>query len=144
MCFGGTAATGATIISSTSITATTPAHAAGAMNVVVANTDGKSGTLSGGYTYSAVIPPPNATSITPNTGPTSGGAAVTITEQDSNRSNGIYRRDRRRGSHGGRQHVDHGDDTGSRDGCGKLVVANPDGQSDKLANAYTYVTYRQP
>ena len=42
---GGTAATGVTVVSSTSITATTPAHAAGAVNVVVTNTDGQSGTL---------------------------------------------------------------------------------------------------
>jgi hypothetical protein len=49
---GGTAATGVTVASSTSITATTPAHAAGAVNVVVTNSDNQSGTLSSGYTYS--------------------------------------------------------------------------------------------
>jgi hypothetical protein len=50
---GGTAATGVTVVSSTSITATTAAHAAGTVNVVVTNTDGQSGTLSGGYTYTS-------------------------------------------------------------------------------------------
>ena len=50
---GGTAATGVTVVSSTSITATTAAHAAGAVNVVVTNTDSQSGTLSGGYTYTS-------------------------------------------------------------------------------------------
>ena len=35
--FGGTAATGVAVVSATSITATTPAHAAGAVNVVVTN-----------------------------------------------------------------------------------------------------------
>jgi glycosyl hydrolase family 16/IPT/TIG domain-containing protein len=49
--FGGTAATGVTVVSSTSITATAPAHAAGAVDVVVKNTDNQTGTLSGGYTY---------------------------------------------------------------------------------------------
>ena len=34
---GGTAATGVTVVNSTSITATTAAHAAGAVNVVVTN-----------------------------------------------------------------------------------------------------------
>jgi hypothetical protein len=48
---GGTATTGVTVVSSTSITATTPAHAAGAADVVVKNTDNQTGTLSGGYTY---------------------------------------------------------------------------------------------
>ena len=48
---GGTAATGVTVVSSTSITATTAAHAAGAVNVVVTNTDAQTGTLTNGYTY---------------------------------------------------------------------------------------------
>jgi hypothetical protein len=51
--FGGTAATGVSVGSSTSITATTPAHAAGAVNVVVTNSDGQSGTLNNGYTYTS-------------------------------------------------------------------------------------------
>ncbi|MGA9800313.1 MAG: IPT/TIG domain-containing protein, partial [Terriglobales bacterium] len=74
---GGMAATGVTVVSSTSITATTPAHTAGAVNVVVTNTDTQTGTLSGGYTYTN--PAPTVSSITPNTGTASGGTAVTIT-----------------------------------------------------------------
>jgi len=50
---GGTAATNVVVSNSTTITATTPAHAAGAVNVVVTNTDSQSGTLTGGYTYSS-------------------------------------------------------------------------------------------
>src|SRR4029077_3909786 len=50
---GGTAATGVTVVNSTSITATSPAHAGGAVNVVVTNSDGQSGTLSNGYTYTS-------------------------------------------------------------------------------------------
>ena len=50
---GGTAATGVTVASSTSIKATTPAHAAGAADVVVTNTDNQAGALSGGYTYTS-------------------------------------------------------------------------------------------
>jgi hypothetical protein len=50
---GGTAATGVTVVNSSSITATTPAHAAGAANVVVTNSDSQSGTLAGGYTYTS-------------------------------------------------------------------------------------------
>jgi hypothetical protein len=49
--FGGTAATGVTFVSSTQIDVTTPAHAAGAADVVVTNPDTQSGTLSSGYTY---------------------------------------------------------------------------------------------
>src|SRR5205814_4261318 len=50
---GGTAATGVTVVNSTSITATTAAHAAGTVNVVVTNTDAQSGTLTNGYTYTS-------------------------------------------------------------------------------------------
>ena len=50
---GGTAATSVTVVSSTSITAKTPAHAAGAADVAVKNTDNQSGALSGGYTYTS-------------------------------------------------------------------------------------------
>jgi Glycosyl hydrolases family 16/IPT/TIG domain len=49
--FGTTAATSVTVVSSSTITATPPAHAAGAVNVVVTNTDGQSGPLTNGYTY---------------------------------------------------------------------------------------------
>jgi IPT/TIG domain-containing protein len=48
---GGTTATAVNVVSSTSITATTPAHAAGAVSVVVINSDAQSGSLTNGYTY---------------------------------------------------------------------------------------------
>ena len=76
---GGTAATGVTVVSSTSITATTPAHAAGAVSVVVTNTDAQTGTLTNGYTYTTTNPAPTVTSITPNSGTINGGTAVTVT-----------------------------------------------------------------
>lgn len=51
--FGGTPATAVTVTGSTSITATTPPHAAGAVNVTVTNPDGQSATLTNGFTYAA-------------------------------------------------------------------------------------------
>jgi hypothetical protein len=50
--FGGTAATGVTV-SATTITATTPAHAPGAVGVVVTNPDTQSATVANGFTYGA-------------------------------------------------------------------------------------------
>jgi hypothetical protein len=50
---GGTAATNVTVVSSVSITATTPAHTAGAVDVVVTNSNGQSETLSNGFTYTS-------------------------------------------------------------------------------------------
>jgi galactose oxidase-like protein/IPT/TIG domain-containing protein/glyoxal oxidase-like protein len=74
---GGTAATNVTVVSGTSITAKTPAHAAGAVNVVVTNTDAQNGSLNNGYTYTN--PAPTVTSIAPSTGPANGGTGLTIT-----------------------------------------------------------------
>jgi len=51
---GGTPATGVTVVSGTTITATTPAHAAGAVDVVVSNAEQHAGTLPNGYTYTAI------------------------------------------------------------------------------------------
>ena len=76
---GGTAATNVNVVSATSITATTPAHAAGAVSVVVTNTDTQTGSLNNGYTYTSSNPAPTVGSITPNAGPVAGGTAVTIT-----------------------------------------------------------------
>jgi hypothetical protein len=54
--FGGVAATNVVFVNSTSVTATSPAHAAGAVDVVVTNQGicgGTSGTLPSGFTYQA-------------------------------------------------------------------------------------------
>ncbi|WP_368731463.1 IPTL-CTERM sorting domain-containing protein [Delftia sp. K82] len=59
--FGGTAALGYTVNNATTITATTPAHAAGAVNVSV-TTPGGSATLTNGYTYNVPVPVAGAVS----------------------------------------------------------------------------------
>ena len=74
--FGTAAATNVVVVNSTTITATTPAESAGTVNVTVTNTSGLSGSLASGFTY---IAPPTVTNVNPNTGPTAGGASVTIT-----------------------------------------------------------------
>ncbi|GAD22914.1 IPT/TIG domain-containing protein [Acidovorax sp. MR-S7] len=55
--FGGSSATGITVLSATSLTATTPAHTAGPVNVRV-TTPGGYATLTNGYTYA--VPSSNA------------------------------------------------------------------------------------
>ncbi len=49
--FGGSAATNVVVVSSIKITARTPAHTLGAVNVTVTNTDTSTGTLVAGYLY---------------------------------------------------------------------------------------------
>ncbi|MFG1926787.1 IPT/TIG domain-containing protein [Cryptosporangium sp. NPDC048952] len=59
------------------VTATVPAHAAGAVDVVVV-LPGADATAVGGFTYSP-LPPPTITGLSPTTSPTSGGEVVTLT-----------------------------------------------------------------
>jgi IPT/TIG domain-containing protein len=73
--FGSTSALGVSVNGTTSITATAPAHAAGSVTVTVTNPDGQSGTTN--YVYAD--PTLSITAVSPNTGSTTGGTAVTIT-----------------------------------------------------------------
>ncbi|MCY0656333.1 IPT/TIG domain-containing protein, partial [Klebsiella pneumoniae] len=73
--FGATTAT-YTINSNTQITATPPAGSAGTVNVTVTTVGGTSATSAADqFTY---VPAPTVTSISPTSGPTSGGTTVTI------------------------------------------------------------------
>src|SRR5207247_1997821 len=72
--FGGSALTIATI-TATSISGTTTAHTAVAVDLVVTNPDAQSGTCSGCFTYVAA---PIVSSVTPNSGPAAGGTSVTV------------------------------------------------------------------
>jgi hypothetical protein len=58
--FGGVAATNITVANAATITATTPAHAIGAVDVVVTNPDRQAATLSAAYTFSIVAVLPGA------------------------------------------------------------------------------------
>jgi hypothetical protein len=73
--FGGSAATNVVVVNATTITAITPAHAAGTVNVRV-TTPGGTGTGAALFTY--VTPSPTVTSVAPPTGPTAGGTPVAI------------------------------------------------------------------
>jgi uncharacterized protein DUF11/IPT/TIG domain-containing protein len=74
LALGGVAATAVAVVSSTTITGTTGAHATGVVNVVV-TTSGGSATLLNGYTYLAG---PTLTSVSPSTGTVDGGGSVTV------------------------------------------------------------------
>lgn len=75
--FGGTPAAVVNVVSATSITATTPAHATGDVVVTVTNGDGQAATLTGGFRF--LGPPPTLASIDPATGGTVGGTLITLT-----------------------------------------------------------------
>ncbi len=73
---GGSPCISPNVVSSTSITCTTTAHAAGAVNVVVTNIDMQSGIALNGYIYRLA---PTISSIAFNSGSLAGGTSVTIT-----------------------------------------------------------------
>ena len=138
---GGTAATGVTVVSSTSITATTGAHGAGAVNVVVTNSDAQSGTKTNGYTYTTSNPAPTVSSISPTSGTTAGGTPVTITGTGFLSGATV--------SLGGTaatgvtvvSSTSITATTGAHAaGAVNVVVTNTDAQSGTLTNGYTYTT----
>lgn len=69
---GGVPATDVTLVSSTTLTATTGAHAGGNVDVTVTNADGATATAAGAFTYA------NITSATPTRGLPAGGTRVVI------------------------------------------------------------------
>jgi hypothetical protein len=74
--FGTTAATGFTVNSSTQITATAPAGTAGTVDIIVTTAGGPSSATSADhYTF---VTPPTVFSVSPNSGPTTGGTSVVI------------------------------------------------------------------
>ncbi len=76
--FGAISASSVVVVSSTQITVPSPAQAAGVVNVEVSTIGGTSPAVSADqFTYTA--PVPTVTAISPNTGSTNGGTAVTIT-----------------------------------------------------------------
>ncbi|WP_295436607.1 IPT/TIG domain-containing protein [uncultured Thiodictyon sp.] len=75
---GGAACALVGVPSATSLTCTTPAHAAGAASVLVTTPYGTNG-ANALFTYVAA---PTVTGIAPNAGPTGGGQSVTITGTD--------------------------------------------------------------
>jgi hypothetical protein len=139
--FGGTAATGVTVTSSTSINASSPAHAAGAVNVSVTNSDGQSGSLPTGYTYTSSNPTPIVTAVSPTSGTTAGGTSVTITGTGflSGATVGFG------GTAATGVTVVSGtsitvSSPAHAAGAVNVVVTNNDGQSGTLTNGYTYTS----
>lgn len=77
--FGTTSATGVTVVSDTQLTAVSPAHSAGVVDVHVTGPAGTSPSATADrFTYT-VPPRPSVTSLSPGRGLASGGTTVTIT-----------------------------------------------------------------
>ena len=75
--FGGTPGTGIVLVDSQTVRVTSPAHAAGAVNVTVTTPSGTSAPAT--YTYTTPPAPPTVTGLSFTTGTTLGGTSLTIT-----------------------------------------------------------------
>jgi len=73
---GGTAATAFSVVHDTTLNVTTPAHAPGAVDIVVTTDVASANTAADDFTY---LTPPTITGVSPNSGPTAGGTTVTVT-----------------------------------------------------------------
>lgn len=140
---GGAPATSVTVISATSITAVTPAGTPGATIVTVTNTDTQAATLSGAFTYQH--PAPTASLVAPATGTSAGGTAITIT--------GTQFRTGATVTVGGTAATNvvvvsatsiTATTPAKPIGATSIVVANSDGQSATLTNAFTYTAAAAP
>src|SRR5262249_54895242 len=129
------------VVNSTTITATTGAHAAGVSDVLVTNTDTKVGALMRGFTFQAPQAPPTVTSIAPSTGPALGGTPVTITGSSFQAGATATLA----GSSATSVVVVNSSTITAMTpahapGAVDVVVTNPDTQSATLTNGFTYLT----
>ncbi len=76
--FGGTAATFFSVVSATTLTVYTPAHAAGTVDVRITNAAGTSVDAGTADDFTYIGTGPVVSSISPTSGPTTGGTTVTI------------------------------------------------------------------
>jgi hypothetical protein len=139
--FGGLAGTNVTVESANYIQVTTPAHAAGAVDVTVTNPDALSNTETGGFTYFTPGPPPTIDQLIPAQGTVHGGTAVTILGSNFQVGASVV--------FGGTLapqttvvSATQLDVITPPNGSGPVdvIVINPENQSVTATNAFTYVT----
>lgn len=135
--FGGVAATHVAVISAVQVKAVLPAHPAGTVSVEVTTAGGETSTLQAGFTYTTASP--TITNVSPNSGATGGGTAVTV--NGSNFASGA------KISFGGTAASGVSYVSSSQlkattpahsAGTVSVQVTNPDGTSTTLANGFTY------
>ena len=140
---GGKAASNVIFVSPTELTVEVPAGGAGSADVVVTNPDGKSDTLAGGFTY-IKPPPPMLTRVDPNRDMVVGGVNVTIIGENFQDGATV--------TIGGKaaSNVIFVSSTeltvevpAGVAGSVDVIATNPDGESDTLANGFTYTEVPQ-
>jgi len=139
----GTVAAAVNAVLPGAITAVTPAHAAGQVDVLVRNPDGRSASVANGFTFQDSAPPPPGpapvlASVTPTAGTTLGGTDVTVSGTNFASGATVFI--------GGAVAAVTGAAAGSLTvatpphaaGAADVTVVNPDGGTGTLPGAFTY------
>jgi Metallo-peptidase family M12/IPT/TIG domain len=137
---GSTAPASVSFVNAASLTVTMPAHAAGAVDVVVMNPDQQTATLKNGFTFTSSQPAPTVTAVAPNSGSTLGSTPVTITGTGFVPGATVSLG----GSAASSVNVANSTTitalTGAHTtGTVNVLVTNPDAQAGTLTNGYFYV-----
>lgn len=134
---GGVAATAVTVVSSTSLTATTPAHAAGRVDVVVTTPAG-SATGSGAFIFADMLL--RMIDVQPRRGPVTGGTRITITADGLVPGAQVFVGSQ--GATGVTQVASNqlqATTPAGTAGAVEVAVTLPDGQSDRIDPGFEYV-----
>jgi IPT/TIG domain len=122
-------------ISDASISVSTPAHAAGSVNVVVTNPDGSAVTKVNGFTY--VLPV--ITSVSPNSGTTVGGTNVNISGSGFAQGAGVSFGGVLATNVSGNESFISATTPPHAAGAVDVVVTNPNGPAATKVSGFTYV-----
>jgi hypothetical protein len=136
--FGGVPATSVTFISSSQVTAVTPASPAGTVGVQVVNPTGQSATLQNSFTF---IGPPTITSISPNSGPATGGTTFLLTGTGFQTNVAVFIADIQASLDStSPTEISGMTPNANLTGTVDVRVLNPDGQSATLGGGFTYTS----
>jgi hypothetical protein len=136
--FGNTFATNVNVVGSTTITAVTPARSAGSVNVVVTNPNGQNVSSANGYTYVSSTPAPGVSTVSPTSGPTTGGTQITITGTGFVAGASVTLGGTAASGVVSNSTTITATTPAHTAGTVDVAVTNPDGQSGSKAGAFTY------
>ena len=134
--FGDSRAINVVVVATNTITAKTPAHPAGTVDMIVTNPDGMTGTLSGGFTF---LSHPVVTSVNPASGPELGGTPVTIAGGNFKIGTTVTFSDIAATDIVVFTSIITAVTPTHPAGTVDVIVTNPDGQADTLENGFTFV-----
>jgi hypothetical protein len=137
--FGSASATQVVVVSSSSITCTTPAGAPGPVDVVVENPNGDEGSFAKGYSYVDSSAAPSLTALNPSSGSIKGGTTVSISGSGFKPGAIVtFGTESVAATVVSATQLSVVTPPAAAEGAVDVTVTNSDNQTDTLANAFTY------